>query len=50
MYRTNHGERGERVKELRPLFRGEYLIILRDGTELTTSRRYRKNLDSILAP
>ena len=40
----------ERVKELRPLFRGEYLIILRDGTELTSSRRYRKNLDSILTP
>jgi two-component system LytT family response regulator len=38
----------ERVKELRPLFRGEYLIILRDGTELTSSRRYRKNLDAIL--
>jgi len=31
-------------------FRGEYLIVLRDGTELTSSRRYRKNLDAILAP
>jgi two-component system, LytTR family, response regulator len=40
----------ERVKELRPLFRGEYLIVLRDGTELTSSRRYRKNLNAILAP
>ncbi|MGH9752672.1 MAG: histidine kinase [Blastocatellia bacterium] len=40
----------ERVKELRPLFRGEFLIVLRDGTELTSSRRYRKNLDAILAP
>jgi len=40
----------ERVKELRPLFRGEYLIVLRDGTELNSSRRYRKNLDAILAP
>src|SRR5262245_44605359 len=38
----------ERVKELRPLFRGEYLIVLRDGTELNSSRRYRKNLDAIL--
>jgi len=38
----------DRVKELRPLFRGEYLIILRDGTELTSSRRYRRNLDAIL--
>jgi hypothetical protein len=40
----------EGVKELRPLFRGEYLIVLRDGTELTSSRRYRKNLDAILTP
>jgi two-component system, LytTR family, response regulator len=40
----------EQVKELRPLFRGEYLIVLRDGTELTSSRRYRKNLDAILTP
>jgi len=40
----------EHVKELRPLFRGEYLIVLRDGTELNSSRRYRKNLDAILAP
>lgn len=36
------------IKELRPLFRGEHLIILRDGTELTSSRRYRKNLDAVL--
>jgi two-component system LytT family response regulator len=40
----------ERVKELRPLFRGEYMIVLRDGTELTSSRRYRKNLDAFLEP
>jgi len=40
----------ERFKELRPLFRGEHLIVLRDGTELTSSRRYRKNLGAILAP
>jgi two-component system LytT family response regulator len=40
----------ERVKELRPLFRGEYVIVLQDGTELTSSRRYRKNLDAILTP
>lgn len=38
----------KQIKEFRPLFRGEYLIILRDGTELTSSRRYRKNLDAIL--
>jgi len=38
----------ERVKELRPLFRCEYMIILQDGTELTSSRRYRKSLDAVL--
>ena len=38
----------ERVKELRPLFGGEYVMTLRDGTRLTTSRRYRKNLDLLL--
>ena len=38
----------KQIKELRPLFRGEYSIILRDGTEITSSRRYRKNLEAIL--
>jgi two-component system LytT family response regulator len=37
-----------RVKELRPLFNGEYAVLLSDGTELTSSRRFRKNLDSLL--
>jgi two-component system LytT family response regulator len=30
-----------RVEELRPLFGGDYLVILRGGTELTLSRRFR---------
>jgi two-component system LytT family response regulator len=34
----------ERVKELRPLFHGEYEVLLRDGTQLTLSRRYRIRL------
>jgi two-component system LytT family response regulator len=38
----------ERIKELQPLFNGEYVIILRDGTRLSSSRRYRKNLDVLL--
>lgn len=38
----------ERIKELHPLFNGEFAIILKDGTELTSSRRYRKNLDALL--
>lgn len=36
----------ERIKELHPLFNGEYAIVLKDGTQLISSRRYRKNLDA----
>lgn len=38
----------ERIKELHPLFNGEYVIILKNGTQLTSSRRYRHNLDGLL--
>jgi two-component system LytT family response regulator len=34
----------ERIKELQPWFHGEYLIVLRDGTQLTLSRSYRERL------
>jgi two-component system LytT family response regulator len=34
----------ERIKELHPLFNGEYNVILRDGTELKSSRSYRARL------
>jgi two-component system, LytTR family, response regulator len=37
-----------RVKELQPLFKGEYQIILHDGTALTSSRRYRAQLSLLL--
>lgn len=40
--------RAEQVKELHPLFNGEYAVILKDGTRLQSSRRYRKNLDMLL--
>lgn len=40
--------RAERIKELQPLFNGEYVVILKDGTRLQSSRRYRKNLDALL--
>lgn len=32
------------VRELQPFFRGDYNVILRDGTELKLSHRYRQNL------
>jgi two-component system LytT family response regulator len=38
----------KRIRELRPLFNGEYAILLQDGRELTSSRRYRKNLNALL--
>jgi two-component system LytT family response regulator len=38
----------ERIRELQPLFNGEYALTLKDGTRLTSSRRYRKNLDILL--
>jgi two-component system LytT family response regulator len=34
----------EAVKELQPLFHGDYAVILRDGTQLTMSRGYRPKL------
>jgi two-component system LytT family response regulator len=32
----------ERIKELHPLFNGEFVVILKDDTELSSSRRYRR--------
>jgi two-component system LytT family response regulator len=34
----------ERVQELQPWFHGDYLVILRDATQLTLSRSYRQKL------
>lgn len=38
----------DRIKELQPLFHGEYAVILRNGTKLTLSRSYRDKLDQLL--
>jgi two-component system LytT family response regulator len=38
----------DRIKELQPLFNGEYLVILRTGARLTLSRGYRDKLESLL--
>ena len=38
----------QKVKELRPLFRGEYDITLQDGTRLETGRGYRAGLQKLL--
>ncbi len=34
----------ERVRELKPLFSGEYTVVLENGTELGLTRGYRENL------
>ncbi len=38
----------KRIKELHPMFHGEYRIILIDGTQLTSGRSYRENLQKLL--
>jgi len=38
----------ERIKELQPLFHGEYVVILRNGTKLTLSRNYRADLNQLM--
>jgi two-component system, LytTR family, response regulator len=38
----------ERVQELQPMFHGEYVVLLRNGTKLTLSRSYRDKLDLLL--
>ena len=36
----------KRIKELRPLFKGEYEIVLQNGVKLTSSRRYKNKISS----
>jgi two-component system, LytTR family, response regulator len=38
----------EKIKELRPSFHGEYIVILKNGAELTLSRSYRDRLQELL--
>ena len=38
----------ENIKELCPLFNGEFEVVLKSGVKLSSSRRYRKNLDALL--
>lgn len=38
----------ERVKELQPLFNGDYVVILRNGVRLTLSRTYREKLFDLI--
>ena len=38
-----------RIKELQPCNRGEYIVILRDGKQLSCSRSYRARLQQLIA-
>jgi two-component system LytT family response regulator len=38
----------ERIRSLHPLFHGDQMVLLKDGTELTLSRRYRQELETLL--
>lgn len=38
----------ERIKELQPMFHGDYAVILRGGTRLNLSRSYREKLQHLL--
>jgi two-component system LytT family response regulator len=38
----------DQIKELKPLFHGDFRVTLRDSTELTISRRYREKVDELL--
>jgi two-component system LytT family response regulator len=38
----------DQIREMHPLFNGEYAVILRDKTQFISSRRYRNNLASLL--
>jgi two-component system, LytTR family, response regulator len=38
----------DRIQAVESLFRGEYLVVLHDGTQLTSGRSYRHNLHSLM--
>lgn len=38
----------DRIQQVRPTLNGDAVLILRDGTEIAASRRYRERLDALL--
>ena len=38
----------DRIQAVEALFRGEYLVLLHDGTKLTSGRSYRRNLHELM--
>jgi two-component system, LytTR family, response regulator len=39
----------DRIKELHPLFKGGFDVLLKSGVRIRTSRRYRQKVDELLA-
>jgi two-component system LytT family response regulator len=37
----------DRVRELQPMFNGDFVVVLRDGTKVAGSRRYRTAFDTL---
>jgi len=37
-----------RIVEVQPWFQGDYMMLLADGTKLTSGRRYRENIRRLL--
>jgi two-component system, LytTR family, response regulator len=38
----------DRIQEIQPWFQGDYVLILTDGTRLTSTRGYRDNMRKLL--
>jgi two-component system LytT family response regulator len=38
----------DRIREMQPWFQGDYVLIMQDGTRLTTGRSYRERLKGLL--
>jgi two-component system LytT family response regulator len=38
----------DRIQSVESLFGGEYLVVLHDGTRLTSGRSYRRNLHALM--
>jgi two-component system, LytTR family, response regulator len=38
----------DRVRELQPMFNGDFVVVLGDGTEVAGSRRFRRGLDALV--
>ncbi len=39
----------DRIREIQPWFNGDYVLILRDGTEVTTTKGYREELTKLIS-